>query len=82
MKIACEKCAVEFDQNGGALVFENILTGERYPLVDRGTYVLSEATRYDVGELKASQAFSGGCEFVYDAFTVRWESRGAYLEKR
>lgn len=81
MRLNGKNCTVVFDGLGNMISFENKLTGEAYPVSDKGEFLLIGDVHIKRGALVRANEYDGKIEFVYENFTVIWCVEKSYIGK-
>jgi len=82
MKLTAKNFSLEFNADGRAVRFENLLTGETYPIYDEGEYYILDGAEIGAGKFVTVDLRDDGARFTFENFTVSWTIHKEYLEKR
>ena len=81
MNLTGQNIIINFDDCGSIVSIVNKITGEVYPISDRGEFVLADTGKITAGNLVSADFTDTKAVFAYENFTVEYTVAGSYIGK-
>ena len=81
MKLCSQNFAVSFDAEGRIISIENKITGENYPVKDKGEFFRLDGKLVERNGIPQILSDEENVTLIFDSFTVKYEVKKSYIEK-